>query len=275
MMTNTTWLAALDAELSARGVATGDRAAAIVETESFITDTAENAFEHFGTPAAYATELAAALGCNQRPEVPLDARVVLDARQVDVAYRRNEVLRDVSVTVRAGTLTALIGPNGAGKSTLLRVLAGVQRPDQGRVERHGSVGYSPQSGGLDDHLEAEQHFRLFGAARGLSGSQAEADGRRLAEQLGWKCEGAGIAGDLSGGTQQKLRVVTAMIGEPDVLLLDEPYQGMDASGAARFWDLVSDWVERGGAAVISSHDPGVLSRAHEVLELEANLRSAA
>ena len=91
----------------------------------------------------------------------------------------------------------------------------------------GTIGYAPQQGGLFDHLLPTEHFVLFGRPRGLSRRSAIAEGRRLAEQLGWDALSAPVVGSLSGGTRQKLTIALAALGSPDVLLLDEPYQGLD------------------------------------------------
>jgi ABC-type multidrug transport system ATPase subunit len=80
---------------------------------------------------------------------------------------------------------------------------------------------------------------------------------------------APIARDLSGGTRQKLSIVLAMLGRPEVLLLDEPYQGLDLTSTQRFWESLWVWGERGGAAVVVSHTHDALSRATRVVELSA------
>lgn len=161
----------------------------------------------------------------------------------------------------------LVGPNGSGKSTFLRVLAGLTRADAGEVEIDGSVGYAPQQGGLVPHLRPWEHFVLFGHARGLSRAAAVQSGRLLAEQLGWDALHAPMAGELSGGTQQKLNVVLAALGEPDVLLLDEPYQGLDRDSMRRFWELLWSWRDAGRAVLVVSHALDAVDRADVVVEL--------
>ena len=160
-----------------------------------------------------------------------------------------------------------MGANGAGKSTLLRILAGLDAPDGGTVEVDGRVGYAPQDGGLIDQLRPAEHFVLFGRGRGLSRERAIQDGRRLAEQLGWDALAAPVAGELSGGTRQKLNVVLAALGEPDVLLLDEPYQGLDLDSVQRFWELLWAWRDAGRCALVVSHAHDAIDRADAVVEL--------
>jgi ABC-type multidrug transport system ATPase subunit len=215
--------------------------------------------------------LAAALGCRRdragaaRPS----AEPVIAVVDVSKSYRHHSVLRHTSLEVVRGALVVLTGPNGAGKSTLLRIIAGIDRADSGTVRLRGPVGYAPQAGGLDPYLRPDEHFELFGAGRGMPGRTARREGERLATELGWHdSDRATVAGELSGGTGQKLRVITAMLGDPAVVLLDEPCQGMDADSTHRFWELLWSWSEAGRAAVVSSHQSEVLDRAHTVIELE-------
>ena len=198
-----------------------------------------------------------------------DPRPVVVAAGVSKRYRRTPVLDEVSLTVHRGEIVALLGSNGTGKSTLLRLLAGRERPDRGSLERRGRAGYAPQAGGLDPYLTAEEHLELFGAAHGLDRTSARAEGLRLARELDWEPPPLSIVAELSGGTRQKLRIVTSMLGQPDLLLLDEPYQGLDAESAHRFWKLLAAGAEAGGAIVIASHAAEVLDHATQTLELGA------
>ena len=136
-----------------------------------------------------------------------------------------------------------------------------------RFEAAAHRGYSPQDGGLVPHLLPWEHFVLFGHARGLSRAGAIRAGRVLAEQLGWDALHAPMAGELSGGTQQKLNVVLAALGEPDILLLDEPYQGLDRDSMRRFWELLWSWRGDGRAVLVVSHSLDAVERADTVVEL--------
>ena len=108
---------------------------------------------------------------------------------------------------------------------------------------------------------------LFGRPRGLSRRSAIAEGRRLAEQLGWDALSAPVVGSLSGGTRQKLTIALAALGSPDFLLLDEPYQGLDRESVERFWELLWSWRDEGCAALVASHAHDAIQRADGVVEL--------
>ena len=178
------------------------------------------------------------------------SETVLQARQVRKAYRRHQVLRGVDLEIRPGQLVAVVGENGTGKSTLLKILAGALAADGGQVRLAGTLGYCPQDPVLNDNLTAEQHLRYFAAARRLpSLHRAE----ELVRQLGYERSRDQVAGELSGGTRQKLNLTLALLHDPDILLLDEPYQGFDWETYLRFWDLVAGLRARRKAIVIITH----------------------
>jgi ABC-2 type transport system ATP-binding protein len=175
---------------------------------------------------------------------------VLEARDVRKAYRGHQVLRGVDLAVRPGQLAAVVGENGAGKSTLLKILAGTLAADSGEVRLAGTLGYCPQDPVLNDNLTVGQHLRYFAAARRLPSLHRAEELLRL---LGYEQSQAQVAGELSGGTRQKLNLTLALLHDPDVLLLDEPYQGFDWDTYLRFWDLVGDLRSRRKAIVIITH----------------------
>jgi ABC-type multidrug transport system ATPase subunit len=175
---------------------------------------------------------------------------VLEARDVHKAYGRHRVLNGATLAVHPGQLVAVVGENGAGKSTLLKILAGTLAADRGEVRLTGTLGYCPQGPVVNENLTVGQHLRYFAAAYRLP-SLRRADA--LAELLGFAEYRNETAGALSGGTRQKLNLTLALLHDPDVLLLDEPYQGFDWETYLRFWDVVSDLRTRGKAVVIITH----------------------
>jgi ABC-2 type transport system ATP-binding protein len=174
----------------------------------------------------------------------------LAARGIRKSFGRRQVLSGLDLEVAAGELVAVVGENGTGKTTLLRILAGDLRPDAGTVAIGGRPGYCPQAVVLDDGLTVEQNVRYFQAAYGI-GRTGRAE--ELIERLGYAgCRGQ-RAGTLSGGTRQKLSLTLALMHDPPMLLLDEPYQGFDWQTYLAFWELTGELRDRGTATVVISH----------------------
>lgn len=174
----------------------------------------------------------------------------LAARGIRKSFGRRQVLAGLDLEVAPGELVAVVGENGTGKTTLLRILAGDLCPDAGTIAIGGRPGYCPQTVVLDEALTVDQHVRYFQAAYGID-STARAD--ELIERLGYASARAQRADTLSGGTKQKLSLTLALMHDPPVLLLDEPYQGFDWQTYLAFWDLAGELRAAGTATVVISH----------------------
>jgi ABC-2 type transport system ATP-binding protein len=175
---------------------------------------------------------------------------ILRAQHLYKSYGRRKVLQGVGFSVAPGTLVGIVGENGAGKTTLLRILAGELRPSAGEVFRRGALGYCPQQVVLNDALTVNQHLDYFRAAYG--GCELRRS-EELIERLGYAQYRTAVVGTLSGGTKQKLNLTLALMHRPDLLLLDEPYQGFDWETYLRFWDLTGELRAQGCAVLIISH----------------------
>ena len=175
---------------------------------------------------------------------------VLEAHGIRKWFGRRHVLASVDLAVPAGDMVAVVGENGSGKSTLLRILAGDLRPDAGGVRTSGRVGYCPQAVVLDDALTVNQHIRYFQAAYGIDAAERA---QALVSRLGYAAARHQPAGTLSGGTRQKLSLTLALLHEPALLLLDEPYQGFDWETYLAFWDLAGELRAAGTAILVITH----------------------
>jgi len=176
-------------------------------------------------------------------------------------YRRTTALRDITVTLPAGGVTALVGPNGAGKSTLLKLCVGFERPTAGRIvvlgidpdrDRAGAiakVGYVPQSPSLYRDLSADDHLDLARSIRpGFDAAHSRARLRVLGIPLNARPR------ELSGGQQAQLSLAVALGTRAALLLLDEPLANLDPLARREFLQVVTDEVRLGDvSAVLSSH----------------------
>ena len=123
-------------------------------------------------------------------------------------------------------------------------------------------------------MTVDEHLRLFGAARGIRQGRSASTGHRLLTRLGWTARGDQTAGTLSGGTQQKLNVALAQLDAPDLLLLDEPYQGLDALAYEDLWALISAWRASGAGVLLVTHLLRDVDLVDRVVELPAPQDSA-
>jgi ABC-2 type transport system ATP-binding protein len=178
---------------------------------------------------------------------------VLEADNLHKRYGQKQVLRGATLRVQPGQLVAVVGENGAGKSTLLRLLAGAESPDRGEVRHRGSVSYCPQQPVLYGQLTLDEHFRLFGAALRLSKARLRTQGGALIERFELECHRRTPVEALSGGTRQKVNLAVALLAEPDVLLLDEPYSGFDRAAYRQFMSLTDEARSRGQGVVLITH----------------------
>lgn len=197
----------------------------------------------------------------------MDGPALIEVDSVAKRFRQVEVLRQASLRANPGEIIGLVGENGTGKSTLLRIIAGLLPADAGAVRRAGTFGYCPQEPVVFESLTIEQNLAYFGAAYALAESEIDRRGSALIERL--RCEhfrGRPV-GQLSGGTVQKLNLMVSLLHEPDVLLLDEPYQGLDYEAYLAFWELALERATAGRSVIVVSHLMHDLSRLSRLYRL--------
>ncbi|MBW3070029.1 ABC transporter ATP-binding protein [Actinomyces sp. 594] len=269
-----TWYQSLAAELTAHGLSATqlERAIADARLEATAAEVPPTAL--FGPAVIYARELASALRedgviPDRRASKSTIGPVVLRLRDITVRRARRTVLSGLNLTVRRGEIVAVVGSNGAGKSTLLQVCAGLLRTDSGSVERTKRFGYAPQLDALAPLLTVDEHLRLFGALDGAGRGRAVPTGHRILRRLGWRPNGEQITRTLSGGTQQKLNLALAQLTSPELLLLDEPYQGLDALAYEDLWTLISSWRGSGAGVLLVTHLLRDIDFVDRVIELPA------
>ncbi len=175
---------------------------------------------------------------------------VLKTDDIHKSYRSHHVLKGVDIEVGPGKLVGIVGENGSGKSTLLKILAGELKSSKGKVEVHGSIGYCPQSPVVNESLTVAEHLAYFKEAYKLPDTQYA---EHLLDELHFRKFKDERAGNLSGGTRQKLNLTIALMHQPAVLLLDEPYQGFDWETYLRFWDVVEELKRSGKTILVISH----------------------
>jgi ABC-type multidrug transport system ATPase subunit len=186
-------------------------------------------------------------------------------RAVGVARRFGDVLAlaPTDLELVPGETVALVGANGAGKSTLLAILAGAVEPSEGTVETHARIGWVPQRPAQYARLSARENLELFARLEGVDPGVAG----DLLERFSLP-PGDRPAGHLSVGNRQRLNIALSLLGEPRVLLLDEPTASLDPVQRRRVWDVVNATRGDGGAVCFATQNVEEVDHADRVLALQ-------
>ena len=187
---------------------------------------------------------------------------MLQVRNVCKLYDGRKVVNDVSFDVAAGEIFALLGPNGAGKTTLIRMVTDIVRPDSGTITFDGRsvrgpnrprTAYLPEERGLYKKVPVLDALAYYGELKELSAADARREGIELLEEFGLAGWARKQVNALSKGMQQKLQLCTALIGKPELLILDEPFSGLDPINVQVLEDVLRRRRSEGTTVLLSTH----------------------
>lgn len=192
----------------------------------------------------------------------MDAIIALRGLTKHRGARR--ALDGIDLDVQQGSVFGLLGPNGSGKSTTIRLMLGLQRPTTGEVRLFGErvrpgattlerVGALVERPSFYPYLSAEQNLRLFAVARGRSTSDAQELALEAIQRAGLATVSRQAVGSYSTGMRQRLGIGLALLGDPELVILDEPTAGLDPEGIADVRSLMTTIASRGGTVFISTH----------------------
>jgi len=190
---------------------------------------------------------------------------MLEVQGVAKSYGDVRALVDVDLCVGPGEVVGLLGANGAGKPTLVSIVAGLLKPDSGRVTATGSIGLAPQELGIYPTLTVRQNLQFFAELVGFRPAAARREADAIADLLSLTDKVDAVAETLSGGQKRRLHAGMALVGTPELLLLDEPTVGADVETRSRLLDVVRERAAQGAAVVYSTH------YLHEVEQLDASV----
>ena len=165
---------------------------------------------------------------------------------------KQHVLRDVNLTIGDGEVIGLLGPNGAGKSTLMKIMVGVWNPSEGKVEVPSSVGYLPEQNPLYEDMFIREYLRFFVGLRVKDQQSENQIVEQLIERVGLTPEANKKVGQLSKGYRQRVGLAQAMIGNPELLILDEPTTGLDPNQLEDIRTLIRE-MGKDRTVILSTH----------------------
>jgi ABC-2 type transport system ATP-binding protein len=208
-------------------------------------------------------------------EIPQPASdIAIDVRGLTKSFDGREVVHDLSMQVKRGTIYGFLGPNGSGKTTTIRMLCGLLTPDSGegrclgydirrdadKIKRR--VGYMTQRFSLYQDLSVRENLEFVARLYGLDDARAAA--RDMINRLGLSGREGQLAGELSGGWKQRLALGACTLPSPQLLLLDEPTAGVDPKARRDFWNEIHALAADGLTVLVSTHYMDEAERCHEI-----------
>jgi ABC-2 type transport system ATP-binding protein len=194
---------------------------------------------------------------------------MLELHSINRSFGERRVLRDVSFAVEGGRMTGFVGGNGAGKTTTMRVILGVLGADSGSVtldgtpldaERRARFGYMPEERGLYPKMKVAEQIVYLGRLHGMSTAQAQRNTDELLDRLGLGERTGDTVESLSLGNQQRAQIAAALVHDPEVLVLDEPFSGLDPIAVEVVLNVLKDFASTGAPVLFSSHQLDIVER---------------
>lgn len=185
---------------------------------------------------------------------------ILELDDVNTGYGRFK-LNNINFKLNKGDILGLMGRSGSGKSTLMQTIVGLKRQNSGRILINGkqnlralsSIGYSPQKNALYPHLSVMENILTFGRLHGMKDSDIVERATNLLGRLNLTSSSDKRISHLSGGMEKRADLVVTLIHNPDIIILDEPFNGLDISLQKFIWEFLKETAKEGKAVVLSSH----------------------
>jgi ABC-2 type transport system ATP-binding protein len=190
----------------------------------------------------------------------MSAVVALD--RISKSYDQKVAVRDLSLAIEPGSMFGLLGPNGAGKTSSIRMIVGITMPDSGQVNLFGKkfhrsslqrVGYLPEERGLYKKMKVLDQLVFMGRLRGLSESVADQRAKSWSERLDISDALDKKTEELSKGMQQKIQFISTLMHDPDLIIMDEPFSGLDPVNTSLLQDTLVELKNKGKAVLFSTH----------------------
>lgn len=198
----------------------------------------------------------------------------VELEQVRKSFDKFVAVKDLSLTIEPGGIFGLLGPNGAGKTSTIRMMIGITLPDSGQVRMFGEpfrrnhlkrIGYLPETSGLYKKMKIGEQLMLFGQLRGLTASDAASRARRWCERMEIVEALDKKAEELSKGMQQKIQFIATLLHDPEFLIMDEPFSGLDPVNATLLKDVLLELNKQGRTILFSTHRMDQVERLCETI----------
>jgi len=187
---------------------------------------------------------------------------IVDMRHVSKSFGTVQAVDDVTFEIEKGELFGLLGPNGAGKTTAIRCMLDIFKPDSGSIsilggemseDKKDHIGYMPEERGLYQDITLERCLTYLGSLKGLNPAQVKENAQKYLEYFDLVDHGTRKVKELSKGMQQKAQVISTLLHEPDLLIVDEPFAGLDPVNTRLVKDLLREQHEKGITIILCSH----------------------
>ena len=200
-------------------------------------------------------------------------------KHINKSFGRQQVLRDVTLSIPEGQVLGLLGPNGAGKSTLMKILIGLWRADSGSVQAPARIGYLPENNPLYEEMYVTEYLQFMASltaskASGLTGEAGltakrsySAAVNELIERVGLTPERHKHIRELSKGYRQRVGLAQALLGDPQLLILDEPTTGLDPNQLVEIRSLIRNLASKGQQLTANSQQPTIILSTHIMQEV--------
>src|SRR3982751_1353305 len=192
----------------------------------------------------------------------MNSDAAISVVEISKSYGSFRAVDNLSFEVRRGEIFAMLGPNGAGKSTTMRMILDILKPDTGKIAVLGGplteatkdrIGYLPEERGLYRNVKVLEMMVYLGTLKGLSSTEAQKRALALLDRLGMADQAKKKVSELSKGMQQKIQFAVTVLHEPELIIVDEPFSGLDPVNSLVLKDLLFSFKAKGGTVVMSTH----------------------
>jgi ABC-2 type transport system ATP-binding protein len=192
------------------------------------------------------------------------------------AYGDFVAVNSLSLSIRAGEIYGLLGPNGAGKTSTIRMMIGITYPDSGQVRMFGEpfkrdhlkrVGYLPEERGLYRKMKLGDHLTFFGELKGVNGAEARRRSAQWCERLQLSAWFDKKVEELSKGMQQKVQFIASLLHDPEFIIMDEPFSGLDPANALEMKNIMLELKKKGRTILFSTHRMDTVERLCDSISL--------